>query len=272
MSKRKAQSEKCKVKVKNSKFLVLSFSFTLCALSFALNCFAVDEAGPSALFYKANIAYGQGKFDDAVKMYEDALVSDFESGSIYYNLGNAYFKKGETGKAILNYKRAERLIPQDADLRANLDHATSLIEQQNSGKTGFFIEKWVMDFIEDVSIDGFAELLIALYMFVFLSAAAFISIKSAARFIKWPLIICCVLLIISAAGFFFKISQINQPWAIIVDKEVEARYEPFESATVHFSVFQGNEALLLKQKDSWAFIKRPDGKAGWIKASNIEKI
>ena len=31
----------------------------------------------------------------------------------YANLGNAYFKTGQKGRAILNYERARRLMPQD---------------------------------------------------------------------------------------------------------------------------------------------------------------
>src|SRR4029077_19623718 len=46
-----------------------------------------------------------------------------ESGPVYFNLGNAYFRAGNPGRAILNYERARRLMPRDPDLHANLGFA-----------------------------------------------------------------------------------------------------------------------------------------------------
>src|SRR5262249_48343930 len=40
-----------------------------------------------------------------------------------YNLGNALFKGGKIGLAILNYRRAEFLAPRDPDIAANLAFA-----------------------------------------------------------------------------------------------------------------------------------------------------
>ena len=234
----------------------------LCLVFCCSVCFAADEQNPSVLFYKGNMAYEQAKYDEAVVEYEKALLSGFESGNLYYNLSNAYFKKGELGRAILNYKRAERLMPQEVDLRANLNYAFSLIEQQTAVRTN----------LADLSMDGFAVFLAGLYLFIFLLAVILLFLKNKLDFLKGILKISCTLFIIVLAGFFIKIHQVSQPFAVILDKEAEVRYEPFDSATSYFKLFQGQQALLLRQKDSWAFIRRADGKTGWLKASSVEKI
>ena len=56
-------------------------------------CFAADSTSPQAAFYKGNSAYQQGKFEEAVAEYQKALDAGYESGNIYYNLSNTYFKK-----------------------------------------------------------------------------------------------------------------------------------------------------------------------------------
>ena len=68
------------------------------------------------------------------------------NGKLYYNLGNAYARADEIGKAILNYKRAELYIPQDINLKNNLSYVLSrkndVIEEKQQHqmlKTIFFL-------------------------------------------------------------------------------------------------------------------------------------
>ncbi len=252
-------------------FVALTSSALLAMTVLLSFCFAADEQSPSVLFYKGNMAYEKAQYDEAVADYQNALSSGFESGNLYYNLANAYFKKGELGRAILNYKRAGRLMPQDSDLKANMEYAQSAVEQPVSQKPNLFV-RFATNAVRDLDIDSLTMFLIVLYAAIFLLAAALLFLKSVQRPAKALLLLCCLVFFIGTAGFFIKIDQKNQPWAVVLDKEIDVRYEPFESATAYFKVFQGYDALLLKIKGDWAFIKRPDGKAGWIKASSIEKI
>ena len=70
-------------------------------------------------FVKANFAYKDGRYPEAIAGYERILAHGYESGPLYYNLANGYFKDGQLGRAILNYERARQLMPRDADLRVN---------------------------------------------------------------------------------------------------------------------------------------------------------
>ena len=45
------------------------------------------------------------------------------SAALYFNLGNAWFKSGQIGRAIAAYRQAEQITPRDPDLRANLQFA-----------------------------------------------------------------------------------------------------------------------------------------------------
>ena len=78
-------------------------------------------------FFKANQLYKEGRFEDAAKDFSELIQSGRGNGHLYYNLGNAFFRQGRIGHAILNYERAHVLIPRDADLNFNLRYARNQV-------------------------------------------------------------------------------------------------------------------------------------------------
>lgn len=60
---------------------------------------------------------------ESAKTLESILTDGFQSGAVFYNLGNAYFRAGEYGRAILNYRKAQPYRPRDPYLIANLEQA-----------------------------------------------------------------------------------------------------------------------------------------------------
>src|SRR3990167_1234739 len=70
------------------------------------------------------------KLKEAATQYETILANGFEHGQIYYNLGNTYYRRGEVGNAVLNYRKAQRLMPRNADLDANLKLVKNSIEDK----------------------------------------------------------------------------------------------------------------------------------------------
>ena len=73
-----------------------------------------------SLFAEGNRLYQEGDFAAAAASYGAVIEGGFESAEVYYNLGNAHFRLGETARAVLNYRRAARLDPANDDIRANL--------------------------------------------------------------------------------------------------------------------------------------------------------
>lgn len=88
-----------------------------------------DESGSTRerSFLKALELFDRAATPDdyraAARAFE-AIVSDgFHSGAVYYNAGNAWFRAGEFGRAILNYRKAKPWRPRDPYLEANLQQA-----------------------------------------------------------------------------------------------------------------------------------------------------
>src|SRR6185369_14959299 len=84
-------------------------------------------SGAPASFDQSNRLYEEGKYNEAIAGYESLLKSGKASTAILFNLGNAYFKSGQLGRAIYNFRRAEAVAPRDPDIQANLRFARDRI-------------------------------------------------------------------------------------------------------------------------------------------------
>src|SRR5213595_3365264 len=85
----------------------------------AASAFAQSETE----FTKANQEYAQGHFKEAIDRYEALVRSGQWSANLFYDFGNAYFRTGDFGRAILNYERALTLERHHPEATANLQIA-----------------------------------------------------------------------------------------------------------------------------------------------------
>src|SRR5262249_38203954 len=98
-------------------FLICSVLLIFFGISLAHATIGTDE------FEKANRAYIDGKYGDAINNYIKVIQQNGFSSNVLFNLGNAYERNGQHGLAILSYERAQRLNPRDPDIAANLKTA-----------------------------------------------------------------------------------------------------------------------------------------------------
>ena len=92
---------------------------------------------------RSNQLYENGRFQEASQTYQQLVDLGVEHENLFYNLGNAYYKSGDLGRAVLNYERARRMAPRDADIRANLDFARSLALDRYESEATSPLEDWV---------------------------------------------------------------------------------------------------------------------------------
>ena len=87
-------------------------------------------------FTEAGRAYDQGRMAEAARLYEDLIRSGPPAMEVFFNAGNASFRDGRPGLAVLHYRKAWRLAPRDPDVEANLVsalRATGAAEADLSG-------------------------------------------------------------------------------------------------------------------------------------------
>lgn len=102
----------------------------LLSVIFCLSSPLATAAEPGAherAFVKALELFDQAKTPDDYRSsateLESIVADGVHSGAVYYNLGNAWFRAGEFGRAILNYRKAKPYRPRDPYLAANLQQA-----------------------------------------------------------------------------------------------------------------------------------------------------
>lgn len=100
---------------------------------------SMAQAGDD-LVARADSAYINDDFQSAVALYSAAIDSLGPSAERYYNLGNAWFRLEKPGLAIVNYERALRLDPDNADVRENLEFVNSRLTDRIEANDSFVTE------------------------------------------------------------------------------------------------------------------------------------
>ncbi len=89
-----------------------------------------------SLAAQADSAYNHEDFVQAVRLYHQAITADGVSPELYYNLGNAYYRIGKMGRAVIYYERALKLDPSFQDARTNLEFVkTKIIDKPEDDST-----------------------------------------------------------------------------------------------------------------------------------------
>jgi len=103
--------------------------FLILVMMFAQIAAAEEPLSRERAFMRALELFDNAKTPDdyraSARKLEGIVADKFENGAVYYNLGNAYFRAGDYGKAIINYRKAKPLRPRDSYLEANLQQALS---------------------------------------------------------------------------------------------------------------------------------------------------
>ena len=94
----------------------------------------IDDPGNLvAEFNVGNAQYKKKKYDEALKAYKKAtaLEDPLLRSQAYYNLGNTLYRLGKLPEAILAYKKALELNPNDEDAKYNLEYVRAKLKQQS---------------------------------------------------------------------------------------------------------------------------------------------
>ncbi|MCB0190516.1 MAG: tetratricopeptide repeat protein [Anaerolineae bacterium] len=235
-----------------------------------------QAVSPTEAMAAANQNYEAGNYIQAIEIYERIIEAGVEDSALYYNLGNAYFKEGDLGRAILNYRRADQLDPRDIDISANLRLARSqsldkLDSTNDEGSINFVrvVENWLT--IGEASV-------LALLLWLLLCALAIIAIVSR-KFRQtslWGMAIVGVFLLAGLISIGNRLYNAHYyPPAVIVAEKVDVMSGPggADNYVVEFELHSGAEVTQLESRDNWRRVSLPGNDfQGWISASSIEPV
>ena len=222
-------------------------------------------------FEQANLLYKENRYPEAIAAYETILRQGFESGNLYYNLANSYFKQGVLGLAILHYERAEQFIPQDSDVQANYDYARSLLNLGAQELSRYWFFKWLDKLFSGITINLLTLILAAAQAGFFLALIVKMQSNTPARIYRAGIVIILAALALGGVALRRKIG-FAQRSAIVVANEIGSKFEPLESSTTHFTLTEGSRVEVIETSGGWYKIKRLDNKTGWVERKGIEFV
>jgi tetratricopeptide (TPR) repeat protein len=285
-------------------FVILTI---LAAVSSPMNLKALDKAEVWNLYREGESSFRQANellgtdpakardlFEKAA-MYFEAIHREggIENGRLFYNIGNIYFRLGDTGKAILNYRRAERFIPNDINLQQNLNYARSrcvdkieLKPQTQVFRTLFF---WHYDLSGPTRSWLFASVFGLLWIFAGMYVLKRKCVPTRERgnevvwqrgnevyllkresWLRYAIMGCAVLSLLLAGSLGIEgYEESNVRSGVILEQEVMGRkgdsatFEPTFKEPLHMGV----EFKLVEERKGWLHIELADGGRCWIPES-----
>ena len=233
------------------------------------------SAGQGAFFDEGNQRYQAGDFAGALEHYSRILTDGLESGELYYNLGNTYFKLGELGPAILYYERARRLMPGDDDLLANLDLARSLTADDVVPLAGFWLFRavgWWVGLLPRPALVW----LVALAYLTAMTALILVILRPATALTMWGRRVAITGATVAVVfGLNLTVRELGigiAEEAVIMAEETAVQSAPSDSALQIFAVHEGTKVRIDRRSDAWIEIVLEDGKVGWVRADQLEPI
>ena len=248
-----------------SSLLLTSFLFSV---SFA-------QSGVNYFFEQGNQSYRKGNYNEAIEHYQKILDAGYESGRVYYNLGNCYYKLDKIGYAILYYEKSRKFLPNDPEIDFNLELARLKVIDRLEMPPRFFLFEWWDSLKYYYSVSQLTYLSIIAY---FLTAMVFILYlflkKDRIRGLLFSIFLIFLVATLLSGYFLFANVYENKTnqYGILLSPNVSVLSAPDQNGTEVFILHEGVKVKVADQRENWLKIMLPDGKSGWVKKENIGVI
>ncbi|MBQ6193933.1 MAG: BatD family protein [Prevotella sp.] len=240
----------------------------------ALAAFSVQPAR-AITKQNADAEYSKGNYVQAIKDYEELLKKN-KSATLYYNLGNAYYRTDNITQAVLAYERALLLSPGDDDIKFNLQMARSKTIDKITPESEMFFFSWGRSLVNLMSVDGWATLsIVSIALALVLLLVYLFSSATALRKVGFFGGILLIILFVLSNIFAYKQRSMleNRKGAIVISPSLTIKKTPSAGSSDVSVIHEGTRVDITDDTmRDWKAVKLADGREGWVPASQIEKI
>ena len=224
-------------------------------------------AQSDAQFAKANQEYADRNFKEAIDGYGQLVRSGQWSANLFYDLGNAYFRAGDFGHAILNYERAlalDRHHPEaDANLRIVRDEARAL------ELTPTLAERY----LKFANVNQFTiASAIALWVATFCIVALIFARRRSGAVIALSIVSLSIFAVAVFATYELDHGSNGRALAIVTGMNVQARVATADNANSVLALPPGSEIRVLSNRGDWIYAALPNNLRGWVPAKSAEAV
>lgn len=227
------------------------------------------------LFQQGVQAYQDGDYAGAIESFQGALQLGQESAALYFNLGNAYYKTDDIGRAIVNYERAKRLDAHDEDIDFNLQIAQlRVVDKIPTPEMDYFYQLW-QNIKNGLGLNLLTILTLSVYiLFILLLIIKLFAKRSVLQsIIRYALTPTIIILVLISLLFGLRVrDDLTTHYGVILAHKVAITSSPAEDATEVFALHEGVKVRIVATSGNFYRVRLSDGKDGWVKTESLQII
>lgn len=225
---------------------------------------AAVASGPAEL-ERANTLYASGRYEEAAEQYVSLVDSGHKSSDVFYNLGNALFREGRLGHAVLAWETALSLNPRDGDAAANIGIA--LRGAGESEDRGFSRSGPL--FLNQTLSSREQSILAALFFF----ALGVLALVARKRDVAWGI----PSVMLGVPGSYLLLSIVwshGQPTiGVVLEAETPLRSALGADRGVELRTLGwGSSVRIVDETEEHLLVELPGGESGWVGIRQVAPI
>jgi len=276
------------------------FALVLVASALAVRASEADVSAASSslaaqTFAAGNAAYEAGDYHAAIDRYLEVANGGIVHRDLYYNLGNAFFKSGDMGHAVLWYERALQLDPRNDDIRANLGVVRAMLRDQQLVQAHGGVRGALMGWHRKLSAEESVAVACVFYALFTLAALCLIFrrsrvVMSLYRLASWVspgrlfglgmtgdvllgMATAAVVALVFAGSAYAKVHESRvHTRSVVLSEEVPVFSGPSRDSTIQFKIHEGTIVSVRDGREGWVRVDLPGDLSGWVETSTVEKI
>ena len=251
----------------NHRFLIL-----LTIISFWLNGHPAF-GNPKEQLRNANTLFHQQKYDASLEIWK-GLLPKYASGNLFYNIGLAHSKLGQTPDAIYAFEQALRFHPGNHDYQNALKEERKKLDDATVPIRPFFLAQWVGIFLATFRPGTWVFLGLVLGLFAILASIPEIrnlfKIKNnlPSSVIKWIGATGILLVLIGILSY----RQLYQENEAIVMKQCDIKQAASPESPPLRNVSAGEKVYLKDELGEWVYVSLLNLDYGWINKDCLQVI
>ena len=251
-------------------------------ITILLTVLALPVIAGNANIDRANQAYKQELYNEALKLYLQETEKTGVSSALYCNIGDTYYRLKDNVHAVLYYERALLLDPSNSDARFNLEFVRGKMQLPDDAGDSWF-SNWVDQTASRLSSNTWAIIAIITFLLFLAALAAYlfmdnVLIRKIGFFGGALVLVLSILANLAAFHIYHKATGGNG--AIIMPESVTlstAPREPRDKEEEAFQLQQGTRVEIIdsisdKTHGKWLQVSTAGGHKAWINAQDVEVI
>lgn len=224
-------------------------------------------------FDKANLMYENKNYKQAIVLYDSILTTQMESPAVYHNLGNAYFKEGNLGLAILNYMKAKRLAPDDEEILHNLEFARQFSRIKMEGVELNPVRSMMLSMVDNYHLNHLAWLA-SLFFIIFMTILILrFGIGFTGSWVKASIVISLCLLIVgvSLTSFKYRYDYLNRK-GVIIEEDSPVYTGASDQSDIELDAAPGLVVEIVSENSGFYNVLFENKRKGWIKKELVAEL